>query len=189
MPDQLPSAILESTNSFDSIFALDIDTKQRFDNILNNQQKPIDYPIPDYNKDFSPQGLPQDDLLSPQKMKGSLGEALFSSDPRIADLAVNKMRTAQSNLPVSHGIGAPDRFQYSKEMDKFLNGDYGYNPYLSLEDNEDFNYRYDYMSHTGVGRLLRNIGTGTARFVGSVALKLGQTLGYMGSMISEGVQW
>ena len=188
MPDQLPSAILESTNSFDSIFALDIDTKQRFDNILNNQQKPIDYPIPDYNKDFSPQGLPQDDLLSPQKMKGSLGEALFSSDPRIADLAVNKMRTAQSNLPVSHGIGAPDRFQYSKEMDKFLNGDYGYNPYLSLEDNEDFNYRYDYMSHTGVGRLLRNIGTGTARFVGSVALKLGQTLGYMGSMISEGVQ-
>lgn len=188
MPDQLPSAILDSTNSFDSIFALDIDTKQRFDNILNNQQKPIDYPIPDYNKDFTPQGLPQDDLLNPQKMKGTLGEALFSSDPRMSTYAEQKLRAGQSKLPVNQGIGVPNRFEYNKAMDKFLNGDYGYNPYQSLEDNEDFNYRYDYLNDNVVKRFVSNIGTGVTRFLGSVLLKLGQTAGYLGSMVGNGIQ-
>jgi hypothetical protein len=188
MPDQLPSAILDSTNSFDSIFALDLDTKQRFDNILTNQQKPIDYPIPDYNKDHTPQGLPQDDLLNPQKMAGTIGEGLFSTDPRIAAYATDKLRQNQSKLPVNQGIGVPSRFEYNKAMDKFLSGDYGYNPYMSLEDNEDFNYRYDYLSDNVFKRFASNIGTGTTRFLGSVLLKLGQTAGYLGSMVGNGIQ-
>jgi hypothetical protein len=188
MPDQLPAAILDSANSFDSLFALELDTKQRFDNILNNQQKPIDYPLPDYNKDFTPQGLPQDDLLNPQKMSGSIGEAMFSADPRIAGYATDKLRSAQGKLPVAQGIGVPDHFEYSKSMDKFLSGDWGYNPYQSIEDNEDFNYRYDYLSQ-GLGeRIFKNVGVGLGRFVGSVLLKLGQTAGYMGSMVGNGIE-
>ena len=188
MPDQLPAAILDSTNSFDSLFALDLDTKQRFDNALNGIQKPIDYPIPDYNKEMTPAGLPQDDLLNPDKMKGSIGEGLFSSDPRIAAYATDKIRASQSRLPVNQGVGVPDRFAYSKEMDKYLKGDFGYNPYQSLEDNEDFNYRYDYLNQGLAERIFKNVGVGLGRFVGSVVLKLGQTVGYMGSVIGNGVE-
>lgn len=188
MPDQLPSAILDGTNSFDSIFALDIDTKQRFDNILNNQQKPIDYPIPDYNKDFTPQGLPQDDLLNPSKMKGTLGEAMFSPDIRVSQYATDKIRQSQAQNLTKRGIGVPDRYAYSKEMNKFLSGDYGYNPYQSIEDNEDFNYRYDYLSQGVFERVFKNIGVGTGRFLGSVLMKLGQTAGYMGSMVGNGIE-
>jgi hypothetical protein len=188
MPDQLPSAILDSSNSFDSIFALNLDTKQRFDNILSGIQKPIDYPIPDYNKDFAPQGLPQEDLLNPNITRGSLGEALFSPDPKISSYATDRFRAGQAKLPVNQGIGVPDRFEYSKEMDKYLNGDYGYNPYMSLQDNEDFNYRYDYLNQNVFERVFKNVGTGLTRFVGSVALKLGQSVGYLGSMIGNGVQ-
>lgn len=188
MPDQLPSAILDSSNSFDSLFNLELDTKQRFDNILSGVQKPIDYPIPDYNKDFNPAGLAQDELLDPLKSAGSIGEALFSTDPRIAKYATDKLRASQSRLPVNQGVGVPDRFEYSKEMNKFLNGDYGYNPYMSIADNEDFNYRYDYLNQNVAKRVFSNIGTGLGRFVGSVVLKLGQGVGYLGSMIGNGVE-
>jgi hypothetical protein len=188
MPDQLPSAILDSTNSFDSSFALDLDTKQRFDNILSGQQKPIDYPLPDFQKEMYPNGLPQDDLLNPTKMSGSIGQALFSTDPRIADYAVSKMRDGQSRLPVNQGVGVPDRFEYAKVMDKYLKGDFGYNPYESIEQNEDFNYRYDYLNQGLAERIFKNVGVGLSRFVGSVVLKLGQTVGYMGSLVGNGVE-
>lgn len=188
MPDQLPSAILDSANAFDTLFAINLDTKQRFDNILSGAQKPIDYPIPDYDKEMNPQGLPQDELMNPSKMAGSIGEGLFSSDPRIASYATDKFRTSQSRYPVNQGIGVPDRFEYAKEMNKYLRGDYGYNPYMSLEDNEDFNYRYDYLNQNVFKRIFSNVGTGVTRFLGSVGLKLGQGLGHLGAMIFNGVE-
>lgn len=188
MPDQIPSALWDSVNSFDSIFALDLDTKQRFDNILTGVQKPIDYPIPDFNKDFQPQGLPQNDLLNPNLMKGTVGNALFSQDPKVAAYATDRLLQKQSRLPVTQGVGVPDRFQYDKMMDKYIKGDFGYNPYQSIEDNEDFNYRYDYLNQSLFERITKNIGTGVSRFLGSVVLKLGQTAGYMGSMIGNGIE-
>lgn len=188
MPDQLPSAILDSSNAFDTLFTLNLDTKQRFDNILSGVQKPIDYPIPDYNKDFTPQGLPQGDLLDPNKMAGSIGEALFSPDVRIAQYATDKLKGMQGRYPINQGVGAPDRFEYAKEMDRYLKGDYGYNPYMSLADNEDFNYRYDYLNQNLAKRIFSNVATGLTRFVGSVGLKLGQTIGYLGAMIGNGVE-
>ena len=188
MEDKVPSALLDSTNSFDSIFALELDTRQRFDNAMSGIQKPIDYPIPEYNSTVTPNGLSQHQLLNPDITKGTLGEALFSPDRRIADYAVGKMKHGQETMPINHNIGVPDRFQYDKSMDKYLRGDFGYNPYMSIEENEDFNYRHDYMNHTLVGRILRNVGTGVTRFVASVGLKLGQTAGHMGSMVGNGVQ-
>lgn len=188
MPDQLPSAILDGINSYDSIFNMEIDTKQRFDNILNNAQKPINYPIPDFNKEMYPNGLSQDDLLNSTAMKGSVGEALFSPDRRVADYAMSKLERAQSNLPVQRGVGVPDRFAYDKMMDKYIKGDYGYNPYKSIEDNEDFNYRYDYLNQSTFSKIFKNIGTGLSRAVGSTILKLGQTIGYTGSMIGNGIE-
>ncbi len=188
MPDQLPSAILDSANSFDSLFALNLDTKQRFDNILSGVQKPIDYPIPDYDKEMNPNGLPQDDLLNPNKMAGSIGEALFSSDPKVAAYATDKLRASQSRLPVNQRIGVPERFEYAKVMDKYLKGDYGYNPYMSIEDNEDFNYRYDYLNQNAFERVFKNIGVGIGRFAGSVVMKLGQNIGLLGSMIGNGIE-
>jgi len=188
MSDQTPSAILTGANSSDSLFALELDTKQRFDNAISGIQKPIDYPIPDFQKEFNPDGLSQSDLMNPSKTAGTLGEALFSSDPKISAYATDILRQSNNNLPIAKGVGVPDRFSYSKEIDKYLNGDWGYNPYASIQDNEDFNYRYDYMNQNIFERVFKNVGVGLSRFVGSVALKLGQTFGYMGSMIGNGVE-
>lgn len=187
MPDT-PAAILDSMNSFDSIFALELDTKQRFENALTGVQKPIEYPIPNFEKDFYPNGLPQNDLLDPSKMKGTLGEALFSPDLRIANYAAGKIRDNQSRLPVNQGVGVPDRFPYDKIMEKYLNGDFGYNPYQSIEENEDFNYRYDYLNQSVFERVAKNSAVGVSRFLSSVVLKLGQTLGHLGSMIGNGIE-
>ena len=188
MPEQLPSAILDSTNSQDSIFALELDTKQRFDNILSGIQKPIDYPIPDFNKDMFPNGLSQDRLLDPSITGNTIGEALFSPDIKIAQLATDRIRATQDKLLTNKGVGVPERFPYDKVMNKYLKGDFGYNPYMSIEDNEDFNYRYDYMNQSAFERIFKNLGTGLTRFAGSVAFKLGQTFGYLGTMIGEGFQ-
>lgn len=188
MPDQLPSAILDSTNSADSLFALELDTKQRFDNILSNQQKPINYPIPDFQKDMYPNGLSQQDLLNPNKTKGTLGEAMFSPDIKVAQAATDSIRNMASKTPSSQGVGVPDRFSYDKMMDKFLNSDAGYNPYISIQDNEDFNYLYNYDNKSMAGKVLSTFGHGISRFVGGLVLKLGQTVGYTGGLISEGVQ-
>ena len=188
MAEQLPSAILNGPNSQDSIFALELDTKQRFDNILSGMQNPIDYPIPDFNKDMFPNGLPQDRLLSPDVVGNTIGEALFSPDPKIAQLATDRIRQGQDKLLTSKGVGVPARYPYDKIMDKYLKGDFGYNPYMSIEENEDFNYRYDYMNQSVFERIFKNIGVGVTRFAGSLVMKLGQTFGYIGAMIGEGFQ-
>jgi hypothetical protein len=37
-------------------------------------------------------------------------------------------------------------------------------------------------------RSFKNLGVGVSRFLGSVVLKLGQSIGYLGSMVGEGIE-
>lgn len=179
MPDQLPSALLD-INSPDSLFALQVDTKNRFSNILDGIKTPPNYDIPT-NTPI------QSELLNPVRTTGSIGDAMFSPDLKVAQFATDTVRNYQNTLPINKGIGEHQFFGYSKEMNKFLNGDFGYNPYQSIAENEDFNYRYDYMNSSTFGRVVRNVGTGLGRFLLSVGAKLGQTIGYTGALVGHGI--
>lgn len=180
MPDTTPSALL-NINSPDSVFSLQLDTKNRFANILDNIQAPPNYDMPTNSP------IQQTELLDPLKTAGSIGDALWSGDQRNSELAANTLKNYQNTLPINKGIGEHQFFGYSKEMNKFLNGDFGYNPYQSIAENEDFNYRYDYMNSSIFGRVVRNVGVGLSRFLLSVGTKLGQTIGYTGALVGNGL--
>lgn len=180
MPDTTPSSLL-NINSPDSVFSLQLDTKSRFANIMNNIQAPPNYDMPVNSP------IQQTELLDPIKTAGSIGDAMFSPDLKIAQLATDVVRNYQNTLPINKGIGKHQFFGYTKEMNKFLNGDFGYNPYQSIAENEDFNYRYDYMNSSAFGRITRNVGVGLGRFLLSVGTKLGQNIGYIGALIGHGL--
>lgn len=179
MPDQLPSSILNPTLSDDSLFALNIDTKRRFEAMNETFQQPIS--MPDYS-------IPQSSLTDNSLTKGTIGEALFNPDPKIARDAQNAIQSRMDGLATKSNIGVPEFFHWDKSMDKYLNKTYGYNPYISMADNEDFYYENQYLTKSVVGKLLANTGKGLTRFTTGVGLKLVQTLGQTAGLLWNGVQ-
>lgn len=188
MPDgtYIPSEVNNSGTSLDSVFLLQADTKQRFDNVFAGAQAPMKYSLPSYEPDLK--GLSQYVLTDGPTTNGSLKAGLFSEDANQRDLAWNIFNKDFSKDPVHAGVGVPHRFPYEQSMDKYINSDLGYNPYLSIEQNESQNYDYDYMTHNIFSRTFRNLGVGVSRFFGGVAAKTIQTFGNLGSMIWNGVE-
>lgn len=173
----LPAAIVNPTLSDESIFALQLDTQARFDNLLNNVQKAQPFQM-------APSPT-QDDVLNNANNYGVMTDALFSSDRKIADMANNALRNSLAN-PAQKGIGVPEQFGYDPSMNKYLNGEQGYNPYESVPENEQ-DY-YDIYQNKGIfAKTFENIGTGVGRFVGGTLFNLGKIGGSIFGLAYGGI--
>ena len=192
MPDNiiLPSLDIPTIEtpflSNDSIIALDIDTKNRYDKVFSGGSNPMPYTMPNYQAGT---GSPsQKQILNNSFSRGTLGQALVSPNRKVRDMASDFVNYKTSyNNPARYNIGVAKVIQYDPAMDKYINGKFGYNPNLGIEGNEQLYYQ-DYLSKNIFSRSLSNIGTFLGRFGTGVAAKTVGTFGYLGSMIGNGIE-
>ncbi len=188
MPDNNIPLLNSPFLSNDSLIALEIDTKNRF-NLVHNSggSDPIPYPMPSVSSGSS-FNASQSKLLDNTYSKGSLYSALNSPDRNIRNKAADIFRYKTTiNNPATYNIGVPKVTKYDPAMDKYIHGKFGYNPDLGIAGNEEIYYR-DYLSQNIFSRGLTNVGVFLGRLGTGILAKTVATFGYMGSMIGNGVQ-
>jgi len=195
MPQDIPGGFsLENPFlSNDSIVALQIDTKNRIDRLNGEMTDPIPYPMPTFsgtsrNLSTTSSQPSQQQLLDHNFTTGSITNSFLSGDRRAANIAASRIRYKSSAYnPAEKGYGLTTQFEYDPVMDKYINGKYGYDPYIGIAGNENVYYN-DYLSKSLPSRIGTNVLVGLGRFVTGVAAKLVSTVGYLGSMIGNGVE-
>lgn len=181
----MPETYLDSTlqTGFDdgSLLALKLETTERFKKVLedNINQPEVQKPQPD------PGDIEVNDIINGRYSNVDLNQAAISSNPKIRDAANYMIDKRMAADPVAKGVGATRFYPYEKAMDKYLYGDFGYNIGASVEEEEDFYYRNQYMSDGAVWRTTKNFARFISRVVPSALLKFGQGVGYIGSMLTS----
>lgn len=154
------------------------DTQARLNRILPTEGAPsIKYPefqMPQGQQPYNPS--PAD--LATGNSPFNLKDAYFSDDAaqrQLADEILSKELSKDKAYVL--GVNTPEFYDYTKSMNKYLMQDSGYDVARSQAENEDFFAQ----QQTALGNLTKGLG----RLVGSSALKLGQGLGYIGSMLTS----
>lgn len=163
---------------------LKVDTYKRLAPIMNMQDAPAIGA--DFANNLKDHIVPLEQGYSqkiPELTSISLGDALISKDPNIKAFAQQAMKNgANQNAEAKFNLGRSIESNYNESVEKFYNKEFGYS---ALRDNEDFYYRNDYMADGAVWRTTKNVG----KFIGRVAvpavLKIGEGLGYVGSMLTS----
>lgn len=96
---------------------------------------------------------------------------------------IGQQADAESSLYLN-GVGGDKSVPYDKSMDKYLKGEFGYNPKMDIKGNENFYYENQYMDDSLPVRAVKNVGRFISRVVGQTALKLGENYGLLSSMIN-----
>lgn len=160
-----------------------VDTYNRLSPILNLQDQPA----------FSGKepSLLRDNFATPDTIQKrqplpdiSIEDAISSHDPAIQNIGRNSMEEwMNKNIPEYNlGLGRTVETPYDQGK-KFLNKKFGFS---ALRDNEDFYYKNDYMDSSWFGRnIVKNPLRFMGRLIGGTIAKVGESLGYMGSMITS----
>lgn len=197
----MPKGLYELASGIDpnAIINIKLDTLERnnrFENSLN---------IPKYEslampeiKSFIPKDLEADDLLTRKDIRlPSLRDALLSDDPKIAEIAQEALRYNAQKNPVSKGVGTTQYVPYTEGQNKFTNKNifkgkrntmYGYNPYVSLAENEQFNHDNVWNSYSNFGKAWRGTGIFSGRVLSKLTTGLVGMVGDIGSMAWNGLQ-
>jgi hypothetical protein len=197
----MPKGLYELASGIDpnAIINIKLDTLERnnrFENSLN---------IPKYEslampeiKSFIPKDLEADDLLTRKDIRlPSLRDALLSDDPKIAEIAQEALRYNAQKNPISKGVGTTQYVPYTEGQNKFTNKNifkgerntmYGYNPYVSLSENEQFNHDNVWNSYSNFGKAWRGTGIFTGRVLSKLTTGLVGMVGDIGSMAWNGLQ-
>ena len=197
----MPKGLYELSSGIDSdaIFNLNLDTIERNARIDSLTRTP-DYkslPVPEV-KSFIPKDVDADDILTRNSDKlPSLQQALDSPDPKVRQIAKQAIELQAQKNPLTYGIGTNQYVSYTEGQNKFTNDNifrgkrntmYGYNPYISIEQNEQFNHDNVWNSYSTFGKTWR----GTAIFAGRTLAKFTTGLvgmvGDLGSMAWNGLQ-
>lgn len=196
----MPKGLYELASGIDpnAIINIKLDTLERnnrFENSLN---------IPKYEslampeiKSFIPKDLEADDLLTRKDIRlPSLRDALLSDDPKIAEIAQEALRYNAQKNPISRGVGTTQYVPYTEGQNKFTNKNifkgerntmYGYNPYVSLAENEQFNHDNVWNSYSNFGKAWRSTGILHGRVLSKLTTGLVGMVGDLGSMAWNGL--
>lgn len=179
MPEFLDRSLLD--NGAEKIFQTRLDTQARLEKELSVPNNSI-LPPTEFHSVFD-QGKSQDQYLQNLPPNITLEDALFSNNPKLrniaSDVASQKAeKTPEYRLHLGQTLDTP-----SEMGQKFIDKKFGFDARIN---NEDFYYKNDYMAD---GWFTRNIIKNPARFVARVVpqavMKLGEGLGYVGSMITS----
>lgn len=157
-----------------------VDTYNRLSPILNMQNQPaFTGNEPSLLHDNHAAATPD------QKLPDiTIGDAISSPDPSVQDMGRKSMEEwMQKNVPeYKYGLDRTVETPY-EQGSKFLDKKYGFS---ALRDNEDFYYKNVYMDSSWAGRnFIQNPARFMGRLIGGTIAKLGESLGYMGSMITS----
>ena len=161
---------------FDNFQKLKQDTQERINQTMNP-----DIPLPSViDKNYSLNDINSGNTESLKKM-------LYSDDPYKVQYAAKIIANtdSQADKLYKQGVGGVHQIKYDPSQDKYLNSKFGYDYSSTPENNEQWNYDNVWMKQglgtriaKGTGTFLANVGVGTI-------VKLGEGLGYMGSMIGS----
>lgn len=197
----MPKGLYELGSGIDSnaILNIRLDTLERNNRLEESLHIP-DYkslPIPKYDS-FIPKDLQGDDLIDGKDVRlPSLKEALTSTNRKISDAAQDVVRQQASKNPVTYGIGTKQYVPYTEGQNKFTNDSffkgrrntmYGYNPYVSMAENEDFNHKNVWNSYSNVGKAWRGAGLFAGRALSKAVTGIVGMVGDLGSMAWNGLE-
>ena len=196
----MPKALYDLSTGFDnnSLLNLKIDTFERMNKLEEDLNIP-DYksiPIPEY-KPFIPKEIDSDSILKGDQKLPSLKEALNSDNREIRKAAEKAMEMQAVRNPVYHGVGTTQKVPYTEGQEKFTDNSwlkgrrntmYGYNPYISMDENEDFMNKHVWDSYTNFGKAWRGVGLFTGRTLSKAVTGLVGLVGDIGSIVWNGLQ-
>lgn len=158
---------------FDSnaIFDLKIDTFKTMSDVLNRPDNPM--------INLQENSTPQYDIP-----KGfTYEDAIISDDPKIRDLGIKHLEQVNNESGYySLGLGKEIRTPY-EQASKYINKKWGYD--ATIPDIEDFYYDKTWGRMSTFGRMWRTPFKMAARIIPQAFMKLGEGLGYVGSMITS----
>lgn len=180
MPDTYLDSSIVGFNHQDAL-DLKVDTYKRLSPILNMQDSPAIGPEFGDNLSSVERGTFNKNV---PVQSIDLSKALISKDPNIKSFAQKSLQEQVNENPENrYGLNKAIESPYDDVAKKFITKQFGYS---ALRNNEDFYYRNDYMQN---GWFARNLIYNPARFVGRVIvpgiLKIGEGLGYVGSMLTS----
>ena len=171
----MPDFQFEGGLSPNDVFNINLDTQARLNDVLNVRNG-FGAPNPtfaQYNPDNDP--MNKQTQLDPR-------QAIFSNDPTIKDTADKALF---SSVDQSERVKGDAGFEVKTPYDqasKYLSETMPFSP---ARDNEDFYYQNKYLQDGLLKRSAKNVGVFFGRILPDAAIKLGQGLGYAGSMISS----
>lgn len=182
MPETL-SADIRTGYSPQTAFDIKLDTFNRLNEVFNRPSKPfdIDYYDPLSRVRGAQQGGEPITPIPPVDFK----TALLSDDPKLRDMALDTLEKSAYSDPYTRlGIGTEFRSPYDRNTAKFIDKKFGYDMF---SDNEDFYYRNSYLDDGWFMRALKNVGRFQARVAVGTVTKFLEGVGYLGSMVVNGV--
>lgn len=110
-------------------------------------------------------------------------DAITSKDPNIQSMGREAMEQDMRSKIPEYRLGLGQTIETPAALgEKYLNKKYGFS---ALRNNEDFYYDIRQQDTTTAGRVIGNVTNFLGRVAGETVTKLGEGLGYMGSMITS----
>jgi len=188
MPDieRIPSEL--ATGLFnDRLLATRLDTQERLSSLYG------DVHIPDIT--YIPKDLSTDGILASDKVP-PLNDYITSTDPKMRDIGKDYMLQGMANnQSLKSGIGLDRMVKYQAGQEKFTNQHwwsesgktkFGFNPDVSLAENEDFYKTHIWDNYSMFGKAWRFTGTTALRVLSKFATGVIGGVGTLYSMITSG---
>jgi len=171
-------------DSPEHIFALQLDTETTLSNLYKSPLPKYESDIPSMNtllKDYNSNFVKTEDVLKSNKL--DFRESLFSDDDNVRQKAQDFLqnRTLEST-EYKYQSNFPNMYTPEKGFDKFLNEKFGYNPNVSLAENEDFYSQLDRQDHN----IFYRGGRDALKFISKVVPLTGIKLAEAGNFIGRG---
>lgn len=177
----------------DNLLNLRLDTQERMRDLYEG------FNVPKYQppQHFIPKHFDTDTLVGGDIALPTLREALYSKDPAVARAAAEQARYIASKDPTATGLGMQNKVKYQEGQDKFTDNHwwkennqtmYGFNPYKSIVENEDFLHKQLWDNYSLPGKIWRGVGTFAGRTLSKLVTGLVGAVGDIGSMAWNGLQ-
>lgn len=175
-----------------SLLNLRIDTQERL-SYLNNLKLPDYQPLPS----FIPKHLSPDDIIQGNPKLPSIDDALASDDATIRNAAKQQVYAKMSKDPKSIGWGVGRSLPYQEGQNKFTDDHwykekqytmYGFDPYKSIAENEDWIHKQTWDNYSLPGQIWRGVGTFAGRTLSKLVTGLVGTVGDIGAIAWNGLQ-
>jgi len=175
---------LSTSVNQDTLFNVKLDTQERMRDLYEG------FNVPDYQppQPFIPKALDTDAIIKGDVRLPTLDEALDSKDPAVVNAALQKIRQKAQANPMSRGVGLDNLVKYQEGQDKFTDKKFGFNPYKTVAENEDFYHHEVWDNYSFGGKAWRGVGTFVGRTLSKLVTGLVGIVGDLGSMAWNGLQ-
>lgn len=198
MPDisTIPSE-LEVGLFSDNLLSTRLDTQERINDLFNNFNIPDIQYTPNEITPIIPKNWNSDDILQSKNLPSRL-DFLTSTDPKMNFIAKSQMeQDSLRNKALTKGYGLDNLVRYQKGQEKFTEDHwwseegktrYGFNPFKTLAENEDFYHKNVWENYSLLGKAWRGYGTFAGRVLSKLTTGLIGMVGDIGSMAWNGLQ-